>query len=246
MRHYVIGDIHGQIDMLHAAHARISEDRKRTGDEDAPIIHLGDLVDRGPESAAVIDLLLTGTQNGNPWITLKGNHDRMFSRFARQGIHHDARITSGLSWLNPRLGGIETLQSYGIPSSEEDAPEAHAHAANSIPNAHLDFVEALPLTYEAGPLLFVHAGVKPNTPIKDQDEDDLIWIRKGFLDHPDPHPWLVIHGHTALDAPEHFTNRVDLDSGAGYGRPLTAAVIEGRDVFILEDDTRRALLPPAR
>jgi serine/threonine protein phosphatase 1 len=65
----------------------------------------------------------------------------------------------------------------------------------------------------------VHAGIKPNVPLKAQDEDDLIWIRKGFLDHLNPHPWLVIHGHTALDAPEHFTNRVDLDSGAGYGRP---------------------------
>jgi hypothetical protein len=107
MRHYVIGDIHGQIDMLKSAHARIAQDRKRTGDEEAPIIHLGDLVDRGPDSAGVIDLLLTGAKNGKPWITLKGNHDRMFSRFARQGIHHDARISSGLSWLDPRLGGIE-------------------------------------------------------------------------------------------------------------------------------------------
>ncbi|MGH1330297.1 MAG: metallophosphoesterase [Paracoccaceae bacterium] len=245
MRHYVIGDIHGQIDMLKSAHARIAEDRKRIGDEEAPIIHLGDLVDRGPESAGVIDLLLTGAQNGKPWITLKGNHDRMFSRFLRQGIHHDARITSGLSWLDPRLGGTETLQSYGVPSSETAPQEAQALAAKSIPETHLNFIESLPLTYEAGPLLFVHAGIKPNIPLRSQEEDDLIWIRQGFLDHQEPHQWLIIHGHTALDAPEHFTNRVDLDSGAGYGRPLTAAVIEGRDIFILEDGARRPLLPPA-
>jgi serine/threonine protein phosphatase 1 len=245
MRHYVIGDIHGQIDMLKSAHARIAQDRKRTGDEEAPIIHLGDLVDRGPDSAGVIDLLLTGAKNGKPWITLKGNHDRMFSRFARQGIHHDARISSGLSWLDPRLGGIETLASYGITAREVFAEDAHAKASQTIPEAHLDFIDGLPLIHEAGPLLFVHAGIKPNVPLKAQDEDDLIWIRKGFLDHLNPHPWLVIHGHTALDAPEHFTNRVDLDSGAGYGRPLTAAVIEGRDILILEDDARRALLPPA-
>ena len=92
-------------------------------------------------------------------------------------------------------------------------------------------------------LIFVHAGLRPGVALKDQREDDLIWIRQGFLDHGGSFGRLVVHGHTALDHPEHAGNRVNLDGGAGYFRPLHAAVFEGRDCWLLTDKGREALRP---
>ena len=118
MRIYAIGDIHGQLDMLKAAHARIEADKARVGDPDAQIIHLGDYTDRGPDSNGVIQYLIDGIAAGKPWLAIRGNHDRMFSRFVRHGIAHDAQIKSGKSWLHPALGGVDTLASYGVDAED--------------------------------------------------------------------------------------------------------------------------------
>ena len=243
MRIYAIGDIHGQLAELKAAHARITADRARCGDQDALIVHLGDLTDRGPDSAGVLDYLIAGHAAGEPWITLRGNHDRMFLRFITLGDPHDHNIKSGLGWLNDRLGGDATLASYGIDAHEADPEDAFARAIKAVPQAHIDFLADRPLTYLTDELLFVHAGIRPGVPLERQREDDLIWIRDPFLYHTAAYPWLIVHGHTALDAPTHFGNRIDLDSGAGYGRPLTAAVFEARECWVLSDDGRVPLLP---
>ncbi len=236
LRSYAIGDIHGRLDLLVAAHARIQADRALTGDAEAPVIHVGDLVDRGPDSRGVIDLLLRGQMAGQPWIVLKGNHDRMLLLHL-QG-QRDPALRVDADYLHPRIGGTETLASYGI------APQTPpARAAATIPPAHLAFLRDLPLFWQRGPVLFVHAGIRPGVALQDQAETDLLWIRAPFLEHPHPHPWLVVHGHTHLDAPRHHGNRVNIDSGAAYGGPLTAVVIEGRDVWVLEPEGRRPLLP---
>lgn len=227
MRIYAIGDIHGQLDMLKAAHARIEADKARVGDPDARIIHLGDYTDRGPNSAGVIQYLMDGIAKGEPWRAIRGNHDRMFTRFVRHGIAHDnLHIKSGKSWLHPALGGTETLASYGVEAEDGDFEIAHMRAKKSVPEAHIDFVESLPLTYAWNDYLFVHAGIRPKVAVEKQDEEDLIWIRDGWLDYHGPLPFTVVHGHTALDEATHFGNRIDIDTGAGYGRPLTAMVIE--------------------
>ena len=236
LRSYAIGDIHGRLDLLVAAHARIQADRARTGDAEAPVIHLGDLVDRGPDSRGVVDLLLRGQMAGQPWIVLKGNHDRMFLMHLEG--RRDPVLRPELEYLNPRLGGMTTLASYGVPP---EAPPAAAAAA--IPPAHRAFLQDLPLYWQRGPVLFVHAGIRPGIALADQAESDLTWIRAPFLDHTDPHPWLVVHGHTHLEAPRHHGNRVNIDSGAAYGGPLTAVVIEDRTVWVLEPEGRRPLLP---
>ena len=108
---------------------------------------------------------------------------------------------------------------------------------------HCGFIEALPVLYQRGDVVYVHAGVRPGVPLADQVETDLLWIRGGFLDDHTDHGPLIVHGHTALDAPCHYGNRLNIDSGAAYGGPLTAVVIEGRDVFHLTNQGRKRLLP---
>lgn len=232
---YAIPDIHGQDALLEDALDRIARD----GGKDARIIFLGDLVDRGPNSRAVIDRLMMGQAQGRPWTVLRGNHDQMFVDFLDSGVIQSPHIRSGLSWLHHRLGGAATLASYGLDVSE-DVTEWEA-ARRAVPQAHRDWLTALPLWKEAGELLFVHAGIRPGLSLRAQDPADLMWIRDGFLDHEAPHPWLVVHGHTALEMPTHFGNRIDLDGGAAYGRPLWPAVFEGRDAWLLTETGRISL-----
>lgn len=233
---YAIGDIHGHNDQLQRALAWIEAD----GGADAPVVMLGDLVDRGPDSRGVIDTLIAGIERGRNWTVLLGNHDRLFLDFATEGRIHSPLIKSGRSWLDPALGGLATLTSYGIDTEQPLSALVEAARA-AVPRAHLDFLTARPLHHLAGPLLFVHAGVLPGTPLAQQTEDALTWIREPFLSHRDPFDWLVVHGHTALPAPRHHGNRVNLDGGAGYGRPLTAAAFEGTEVFLLGAQGRTPL-----
>ena len=237
---YAIGDIHGQKAMLDAALTRIEAD----GGADAHIVFLGDYLDRGPDSQAVIKTLIAGVEAGRNWTILKGNHDRYLVRFLNDAHYRDPDTHENLSWLSPRIGGRETLASYGVDASEDRAVEAiHADALKAIPQEHADFIKDLDLMHVTDDLICVHAGIRPGVALQDQVEEDLIWIRKGFLDDQTDHGRLVVHGHTALEAPQHFGNRIDLDSGAGYGRPITAAVFEGRTCFVLNDADRVPLVP---
>lgn len=244
MRYYAIGDIHGHLDALKQAHALIQADMARTGLA-APIVHLGDLIDRGPDSRGVIDYLMAGLEAGQDWHVLKGNHDRYLERFYRNRVTFDPNTRTGLVWFDYRLGGAETLASYGIDVGELGSAEEIQRAVHEqVPEAHIRFIEGLPLYKQTEHVVFVHAGIRPGVAMGDQQEDDLLWIRDGFLDEDTDHGPLIVHGHTALDAPEHFGNRVDLDGGTGYGRPLVPALFEGRDAWLLRDQGREALLPP--
>ncbi len=244
MRSYAIGDIHGHLDLLLHAHDLIAQDRRLTGDYDAPIIHLGDYVDRGPDCRGVVDYLARGTAQGENWVTLKGNHDRMFSRFLRDPSEPEEGLRADLSWLHPRLGGAATLASYGVknPADRPIAP-VHAEAVLAVPAEHRIFLESRPTWLQRGECVFVHAGIRPGIPMPQQRETDLVWIRGGFLEDTRDHGFLVVHGHTALDTATHYGNRVNIDSSAAYGGPLTAVVIEGRDVWRLKEGDRIPLLP---
>ena len=245
MRTYAIGDIHGRITLLKAAHARIEADRARVADMTAPIVHLGDLVDRGPDSAAVLEYLRAGMAAGAPWAVIKGNHDRMFAQFLNDPLVKDPGLRPDHSWLHPKLGGATTLAAYGVRNAgDRPVGPVHAEAVALVPAAHRRFVEGLPLWLLRGEVLFVHAGVRPGVDLHDQVENDLVWIRSPFLEDTRDHGALIVHGHTVVDQPTHYGNRVNLDTGAAYGGPLTAVVIEGRDVFVLDDGGRRALPAP--
>lgn len=239
---YAIPDIHGRAEALDAAHERIAADRAREGAGGAPVVHLGDLTDRGPDSRGVIERLVAGLARGEPWIVLRGNHDRMFLNFVRDGLATDGVLREDATWLHPALGGCETLASYGV-RAEGPVERVSEAARAAVPEAHVAFMAERPLWHVTEDLLFVHAGIRPGFPLDRQAEDDLVWIRDEFLFDERDHGRLVVHGHTVVDVPTHFGNRVALDAGAGYGRPLVAAVFEGREAWVLEEDGRVPLRP---
>ncbi len=244
MRSYAIGDIHGQFDLLRAAHDWVEADRARMGDTGAPVVHVGDLVDRGPDSAGVIEYLMRGQEAGRDWVVLKGNHDRMFATFLADPTAQDPGLRKQFSYLHPAIGGAETLAAYGVRNAaDRPVGRVHADAIDAVPEAHRHFLATLPTHLERGEVLFVHAGIRPGVPLQEQTETDLVWIRGPFLEHPDPHPWLIVHGHTAIEAPRHYGNRVNIDSRAAYGGPLTAVVIEGTEVHLLGPEGRHRLAP---
>lgn len=237
---YAVGDIHGHIGQLELALRRIEED----GGAEAQIIFLGDYVDRGPASREVIERLVRGKAEGKPWRFLKGNHDRMFEWFMEPVPRHDPHMLVGYHWFHEKLGGVETLASYGVEVKEPVRLEkVHADALAKVPLSHLRFLQTLELSITLGPLFFCHAGIRPGVALVEQSEQDLLWIRQEFAKDPRDHGKLIVHGHTPVDAPLHAGNHVNLDTGAGYGKPVTAAVFEGRDIFVLTEAGRMALEP---
>ena len=247
MHIYAIGDIHGHLELLKSAHHRIAADMALHGH--GTIVHLGDLTDRGPDSRGVVDYLMKGVAAGEDWVVLKGNHDRLFTGFLNDPKWRDPGLKSEHSWLHPRLGGAATLASYGVRSAA-DRPVAavHADALAAVPAAHRRFLESRPTSFTFDESTFVHAGIHPGIPLAQQDEDDLVWIRKGFLEDQRDHGSLIVHGHTAINKATHYGNRLNMDSSAAYGGLLSAAVIAGRRAFLLTDrlfakDTGREPIP---
>lgn len=237
---YAIGDIHGQLAELNRVLALIEAD----GGPDAHIVFLGDYTDRGPDSKGVLDLLVEGRAANRNWTLLRGNHDRMFAWFMHEYPLHDAYLPIDLYWLHARLGGDTTLASYGIDFTERNRQlDVHAQALASVPQAHVDLLNTLEPFFENDTFFFAHAGIRPGVPLDQQDTEDLLWIRKEFHAVRYAHPKIVVHGHTPVDCAQHYGNRINLDSGAGYGNPLTAAVFEGANCWTLTRKGRVALKP---
>lgn len=244
MRTYAIGDIHGYLGELERAHALIAADRDRCGDEAAPVIHIGDLCDRGPDTRGVIDFLLAGLERGEAWGTLLGNHDRIMARFLEDPSWIDPQLPVGLHWFHPRMGGEATIASYGIEiEPDERLNKLHARVRAVVPEAHRAFICGLPTSIKLGDALFCHAGIRPDVPLNEQTEDDLCWIRAEFLKSRADHGPLIVHGHTPVDVLEHHGNRLNIDTGAGYGKPLVPVVIEGREVWALTEVGRVRVMP---
>lgn len=239
MRLYVIGDVHGHLDKLKAAHQRIFRD----GGRDAMIAHVGDLIDRGPDSRGVVDYLMTGQAQGRPWIVTRGNHDRFLPQYLLQPEWVDPGLSSREHWtLHSSLGAPETLRSYGVDTALPP-PRLLAEAKRAVPPDHVVYLASLPLYFLHPLALVVHAGVRPGVDLCDQTEEDLVWIRQGFLNNAHDHGPLVVHGHTAIQTATHYGNRLNVDGGAAYGRPLCAVVIEAGAVHLLTDEGRVPLEP---
>ncbi|MHA6347471.1 metallophosphoesterase family protein [Roseivivax sp. CAU 1761] len=231
---FAVGDIHGQAGELDRVLDLIAADPARG----APVVFLGDYVDRGPDSRGVLDRLAGGPRHGETWITLLGNHDRYFRDF----LSGEMTERDWQRWLSDNLGGRATLASYGIDAfSDRDLGRLQQEARAVVPPAHRALLDRLAPMHVTEAQVFVHAGIRPGVPLDRQLEHDLIWIREGFLDDRRDHGRLVVHGHTSVEGPALFPNRLNLDGGAAFGRPLCAALIEGRSAWLLTASGRLRL-----
>jgi serine/threonine protein phosphatase 1 len=229
-RIYAFGDIHGRVDLLHELHAIVHHDAWRRQAPRNVAVYLGDYIDRGDASPAVIDLLLDEPLPGFETVTLKGNHEESMLRFL------DDRSV-GPAWL--LYGGRETLASYGVrpPFSGNDERElerAQRELRVRLPERHRRFLARLRLTHEEGDYLFAHAGVRPGVPLDQQQEQDLLWIRDEFLFSDAEFGKIVVHGHTISERPDVQRNRIGIDTGAFASGRLTCLVLEGTDWSFLQ------------
>ncbi len=242
---YAVGDIHGHLDKLRSAHALIEADMTAHKVDRATTIHVGDLCDRGPDSNKVIDFLIDGIADGRDWLVLKGNHDQMLLDFVAGGDGSNPRLKSGTTWLHNVMGGKATLASYGLKKSMLESSDAFVRRARAgVPKKHIEFLSGLPVWLRADGMIFVHAGIRPGFPIEAQNENDLLWIRDDFLWHLGDHEALIVHGHTPVDEPTHYGNRVNIDTGAGWGNPLVPVVFDNGICFALTTEGRVELSVP--
>ena len=227
-RVYAVGDVHGQLGRLLALHDAVRRDLAVRPVPEPSLIHLGDLIDRGPDSAGVVALLAAGPPlRGVPTVNLMGNHEWMLLSALARPQPGDAE-----HWLCN--GGAAALESWGIPP---DTPPGDWPAL--LPRAHLMFLRDLRRHWQLDKYLFVHAGVRPQLELEEQVMEDLLWIREPFLDWsgpmlPEAPERVVVHGHTPRPRPVVRPNRIGVDTGAGKGGPLTCAILEGADIRFLQ------------
>jgi serine/threonine protein phosphatase 1 len=226
-RIYAIGDIHGRRDCLDELLIRIGEDDRERGPARTTLVLLGDLVDRGPESRGVIERLAQLAKL-RPCVFLMGNHEEVFID-AWEGDESAARLFH-------RIGGRETLLSYGVTAADYDSADFArliTLLATHVPAEHIAFLRGFRDTYRSGDYLFVHAGIRPGTPIDEQRPADMRWIRDKFLDDPRDHGVVVVHGHSITTVVEDRANRVGIDTGAYASGKLTAIGLEGSERWFL-------------
>jgi serine/threonine protein phosphatase 1 len=221
-RAYAIGDVHGRLDLLDLLIAKIEQDIAASPRARNFIIFLGDYVDRGPESAGVLERLRTWQPDYARPIFLGGNHEEVMLRVLRG----DEDVMQ--SWL--KFGGAECAESYGL--DPDSLRKLHPAAAidllvAKVPRAHRRFLEDLADTFSFGDYLFVHAGIRPGLGLEEQDRHDLRWIREPFLSDIKEHGFMVVHGHTIVSRVEERPNRIAIDTGAYHSGVLTALVVEG-------------------
>ncbi len=229
-RIYAIGDIHGRNDCFEKLLARIdADDRARGESGQTTVILLGDLVDRGPDSRGVIEraMALQGSRQSR---FLMGNHEEILIR-TWEG---DRRATA----LLHRVGGRETIMSYGVSAAEYDRldiDELTELVGQRVPTEHIAFLRLFADSYQAGDYLFVHAGIRPGISIDAQDPTDLRWIRREFLDDPRDHGLIVVHGHSITEDVDEQPNRIGIDTGAFSSGKLTAIGLEGAERWYLSN-----------
>jgi len=228
-RIYAIGDVHGRLDLLDDLLMQIGADNAARAPAATTLLFLGDLVDRGPDSAGVVERVRKLAASGVNVRVLMGNHEEVFLT-AVQGDLPALRFCC-------RIGGRETIISYGISQEEYerlDYAELAERITELVPAEHIEFITSFEDVIVAGGYVFVHAGLRPNVAIADQRQKDMRWIREPFLEHEGAFEAFVVHGHTILEDIDERANRIGIDTGAYATGKLTALGIEGTDRWILQ------------
>ena len=229
VRVYAVGDIHGRLDLLEELLATIAaDDRARGAGAETQYIFLGDLIDRGPDSRGVVERLLAFSTEDRNVRFLMGNHEQVFLR----AMAGDLRALRFLI----RIGGRETLLSYGITEEDYralDFDELAARAAEQVPAEHLAFLRGFEDRIALGDYLFVHAGLRPGVALEEQAQSDLYWIRDEFLSHGESFGPIVVHGHSISEEIDVRSNRIGIDTGAFASGRLTAIGLEGGERWFL-------------
>jgi serine/threonine protein phosphatase 1 len=230
-RVYAVGDVHGRFDLFTALADAVEADDAARGSAESQVILLGDLIDRGPDSAAVL-AEARAWQRRRDLRVLCGNHEEMFLR-----SFDNAKVFR--NFLS--FGGRETLLSYPIDAQEfqaADFDQAQAMMVKAVPDEDVEFMAGFEDFVVVGDYLFVHAGIRPGERLEDQRVQDLRWIREPFLSHPDPHGHVVVHGHTITSEPEIGHNRIGIDTGAYLSGRLTALGLQGEERWLIEAEAR--------
>ena len=232
-RAYAIGDIHGRLDLLEQLLGKIEDDLSARKTRRVLLVFVGDLIDRGPSSAQVIERLRTYSREGARTLFLLGNHEEVLLRILRG----EAELIS--KWCS--FGGAECLESYGVSRADIAAREpkdALAMIRKAVPAKHVEFLKSFADSCRFGDYLFVHAGIRPGVEVDEQRQTDLRWIREPFLLDETDHGFVVVHGHTISPEIQVRPNRIGIDTGAYRTGVLTALAIDGTRSWHL--DTRSA------
>lgn len=230
-RVYAIGDVHGWRALFDVILARIRADLAARPHPAPRVICLGDYGDRGPDTRGVYESLLALEASDLPTTFLLGNHDSYVPAYLRDPDWYDRTY----HWLHPSMGGNETLASYGVEGASQIRPATTRDAfAKAFPPDHMAFLDRCALWQRIGGYVFAHAGIRPGVPMADQTQDDLIWIRDGFLNSTADFGFKVVHGHTIVPMVEHHRNRIDVDTGAFRTGVLSCLVLEGDQVALLD------------
>lgn len=228
-RAYAIGDVHGRLDLLDELLAQIVDDNAGRASAKVTIVFLGDLIDRGPQSAQVVERLRRYRPSFGKAVFVMGNHEEVMLRI----LAGDMSILP--DWL--RFGGAECLRSYGVDSLTLQSmrrADALKILRSAIPKEHQKFLSSFVDTASFGGYLFVHAGIRPGVALSQQVPQDLRWIRLPFLDDATDHGCIVIHGHTITEEIDACHNRIGIDTGAYRTGVLTAVGIEGDEHWFLQ------------
>lgn len=230
VRIYAIGDVHGRLDLLERLIDRIREDLRVRTPARVELILLGDLIDRGPDSAGVVERAMALASDDEFHVSvLAGNHEEVFLR----ALAGDARAMK----LLVRIGGRATLTSYGVTDAEYgelDYPELTALLAERVPPEHVAFIERFDDSIVIGDYIFVHAGIRPGVALEAQKTSDLRWIRDEFLGHKGAHGGVIVHGHSITEDVDRQANRIGIDTGAFASGRLTALALEGADSWVIQ------------
>lgn len=221
---YAIGDIHGCDTLFAGLLEQIAADRRTRPHDRCALILLGDLVDRGPDSAGVVERAIGLRSQFDHVHHIIGNHEECMLA----ALSGDVRALRYFV----RIGGDATIRSYLRDDSLYERLEFDELAQvfrDRVPQAHVDFLGRGEDMVLYGDYAFVHAGVRENVPLDKQKTSDLRWIRENFLGSDADHGAMIVHGHTISAEVEEMPNRIGIDTGAYLSDRLTAICLQGSE-----------------